>query len=828
MEYENINALAIGSVNPFEDTETFEMEKAQNEMNNHAGNIDLEIESPFSNMSDAFIDEETNSGKDQEFVELLAEISDVEFNEVLSDMTAEIQNELFGGFEGETFTNSDGALLEKNAERYFEPILNEIDASIDTMAALVNENEFEGEQSILQTIEEYEHQPTHNFSPVQEQFFKKVFNKVKKAAKKVVGKAKKIAKRAIKTVGKAASKFNPIRIALNKLKRVVRPLLKRVLSTLIGKLPKNLRPFAKTLAKKYLRLETTEFEGDLVEPDYEAIEMEFDSALAHLAIANTEYESEQELVNYESAVNSDFYDGQNELVNYQNAKEDFVHEISKEEQLGPAVERFLPAILPILKIGLRLLGRKKVVNFLAGLIAKLIRKWIPPTVARPLASTIVDLGLRTIGLETNEEEQELLAYEAIADTVEDTIRFLVQDSELTELETLSDDEAMELLASKTLPAFRKATIKNFPGNYIKKNLRTSSIDGTWVALPRRGRKKYKKFTKVFEVEITPQMAKGIESFGDTTLAQFFKENLTLNGNTNVGAKVHLFEALPGFGLKQISQNEKTNGLGSSNSTSSHQLHPLTVNAATLLLKEPDLGKDVANNLLNSRTKINVGQRFYYLEIPNAAVRLPRVQTGQNGRIKRVSIARNNDFQLEINFIKSKVVYNYYFSEVAANELVKSFTKGDKAKVAHMIKSNLKDAFSKVLSKRLGSKVKIIHEATPELYLDRFVEEENFLGNLTKNLLRNLIKSLAKKFGMAGYKVLKTHFKTSLNDFEGELAKPNDGVTVRLVWSKISGMQQLRSLIRIIRGKKGNINIGNLELPKIEKPTVQIKAGKQFS
>ena len=62
------------------------------------------------------------------------------------------------------------------------------------------------------------------------------------------------------------------------------------------------------------------------------------------------------------------------------------------------------------------------INFLAGLLAKLVSKYVPENVAKPLAASIVDVGMRTIGFEVNEESQTNLAYEAIANTIEETFQ----------------------------------------------------------------------------------------------------------------------------------------------------------------------------------------------------------------------------------------------------------------------------------------------------------------------------------------------------------------------------------------------------------------------
>jgi hypothetical protein len=408
------------------------------------------------------------------------------------------------------------------------------------------------------------------------------------------------------------------------------------------------------------------------------------------------------------------------------------------------------------------------------------------------------------------------------------MRGVAQDSELTELEHLEDDEAMELLTARTMPAFRNATVKNFPGNYIKKSIRVTNDPDTWILLPRKaGRKLYKKYSKTFNVPISPQMAKNVETFGDTTLEQFFQDNLTVDHTNSINAKVHLYEAIPGTWLSKISANENIPGLGTTDKSAWSQIHPLTESASSLLLGEVGLGNDDADKFKKSRSMIKVGQRFYYLEIPGSSVKKPVISLGNNTGKTRSIIARNSDFQIVLDFIKSRVEFNYFFSEADANFLTEKINTGDRISIAEFLRKKLKDAFKKVLIKKVGSKVKIIHEAVPEIYLDRGIESEEFFGSFTKGILRSLVKSVSKEFAEAGYKATKEFFKTRYNEFKTELAKQEDGVTIQIVWSKVSGMRQIHSVISAIRGKGSIMELRNLRFPSIDKPDISIKAGKNF-
>ena len=111
---------------------------------------------------------------------------------------------------------------------------------------------------------------------------------------------------------------------------------------------------------------------------------------------------------------------------------------------------------------------------------------------------------------------------------------------------------------------------------------------------------YKKFTKVFNVTIDPQSAQSVKSFRDLPLANFLKDKLSLDPTKPIQAKVHLYETIPGTKLSKISKFENVPGFNRSQPFAWVQLHPLTKEAASLLLKEPGLGKDVPAKLTAKR------------------------------------------------------------------------------------------------------------------------------------------------------------------------------------------------------------------------------------
>jgi hypothetical protein len=106
------------------------------------------------------------------------------------------------------------------------------------------------------------------------------------------------------------------------------------------------------------------------------------------------------------------------------------------EDLTPALEQFLPALLPVLRLALRLAGRPRVVSAIAGYLAPAIKGWVGPTLAAPLSRAIVDTGLRLATLEAPQADApaqlpQRLAPQVLAATVEDTVRGLAGQDEST-------------------------------------------------------------------------------------------------------------------------------------------------------------------------------------------------------------------------------------------------------------------------------------------------------------------------------------------------------------------------------------------------------------
>jgi hypothetical protein len=119
------------------------------------------------------------------------------------------------------------------------------------------------------------------------------------------------------------------------------------------------------------------------------------------------------------------------------------------------VKTFILAILPTLRMGTRLAGRKRVVNSLAKLLGKLIQKFVGPQNAHRLSRATVDEGLHPQQCTGTMAEASQDAAMAVAATVEDTVRRVTAAPE-----HILDDQKQ--FPEWALEAFKQAAAANLP------------------------------------------------------------------------------------------------------------------------------------------------------------------------------------------------------------------------------------------------------------------------------------------------------------------------------------------------------------------------------
>lgn len=829
--------------NPFADIPVMR-EQFERDFSNESNfsNFLQETESPFLRTYEATNASNMVSQEGEEYVNLLAELHDSEFEEMLYELSNEVEDTWRNKVSNEiVMGNNYVPFVNQQAKEYFAPMITETESMIDRVSEHFSGNNLADHseasiQSFFETLE-FNHA---NYSPVQEQFFGKILKKVKS----IVNKGVEFAKKGIKFIGK----FLPINVILNKLKGLIKPLLDKVLKFAIGKLPTYLQPYAQKFANKLLNLENEEEQNNenwQSESHLGTLQTEFDHYVSQLMFSPNESEAENTISNYEFSFESLERTNSYETagVNQESldaARQQFINELKnlqEGESPAPAIERFLPvaimALRPVIKMAISLIGRQKIINFLADLLSKLVGKYVPANIAQPLSASIIDIGMSAIGFEVHETGKTDLAYEAIANTIQET----VQNMAIANESILMNNEELTM---NLLEAFETAAANNFPSQYIKEELRPTTKRAVWIGMPRNLPVKfYKKFTHIYDISIDTQTANAVTTWRNLPLANFLRDKYGLDTSKPIKAKVHVYEVLRKGRLSLISRFEKLPGLNAKQMKAWVQLLPLTSQASSLLLKEPSLGRNTQNDSRASRFRTKAGQRFYYLEIDGARLRIPPVNRSAhnhspNGMPSTSIESRSGDIQAVINFVKSEIRLNYYFSEEDAKMIVEKLNKNDAIGTALSIKQSIKNVLNDILIKNISSKVKIIHEAMPELFLENYIDQqENFsplaaLGkNAGKDIIASIVARLIEKVADQAYQAVVEFFKARATEFKEAQAQPQDGVTVKLTWSNIAGMTTIKTIINAIRGNLSIGNLSDLVIPSFSIPNIKIVADKKF-
>lgn len=619
-------------------------------------------------------------------------------------------------------------------------------------------------------------------SPAGEQFLGGLIRKARSAVNFV--------KNAAKKVGAAAGGL--LTAGLKGLVKLVRPLLKRVLGFAIGRLPAPLQAPARLLSTKLFgEAETTaeaeafeaESEGEsfaispAVSRDTEALSESFDAALAEALVsgaAGVDAGGEAETAFApESGSEGEAEQGSSELESLAEARGRLIDSLAAArgaDEVTPAVEQFIPALLGALRIGINLVGRPRVVGFLAKYLGSLIGKWVGPQLSGPLSNAIVDTGLRLISLEQQEPELESEAVPAmLAGTIEDTVRQLAETSEY-ELE----DES--LMKAATARAFDRSVGANFPPSLLRPGVqRGAAMGGRFVTRKARSLRPYRRYSRSPEVEVTAAIADGIETFGGVGLgASLRAAGLTLPARM----RVHVFQATIGTSLRRIAAIERTR---SGVRLSSSQLHPLTPKAAGLLLKDPSMGVAVPAGFLRSRARVAAGQRFYWLE-PLDQTALPAPGAPGTPGMRRRAGSPSQGWVV-VDARASQIVVGLFFAEPETQTIAAAIRDGRAEAVLLPALTGAYDGLARRFAHRTG-RLRIRAEleqselsARVPRVLDRIPPAA--ISGLTVALRRWLLPAFA------------TWAREGSAEFARASADPRNGVTVTATIRSAPGVDLLR-------------------------------------
>ena len=347
---------------------------------------------------------------------------------------------------------------------------------------------------------------------------------------------------------------------------------------------------------------------------------------------------------------------------------DELRSASDDEDLAPAVEQFVPALLGALRMGINLVGRPKVVRFLAKYLAQLIGRWVGPQ-SGPLSNAIVDTGLRLISLESESAEAgELRGDEAgpvaLASVVEDTVRRLAENEEFV----FENEDLMQLA---TAEAFSQAVASYFPAQFVRPALQQApSLGGTFVPRRPRSIRTFSKYSRTPNVDVTAQIADTLPTFGGSTVGTVLR---AAGATFPIRARMHIYQSAAGTTLPRIVRVDRAGAGGGRGYVTSSNVHPLTPPAAGLLLREPQLGVTVPSTYLRSRNRIAVGQRFYVLEPLGAAGELALL----NSATTRTAAARLAPSRawIAVNRQRSRITVGFYLSEAEAQRIVEAIRQG---------------------------------------------------------------------------------------------------------------------------------------------------------
>lgn len=758
---------------PFLDVRSFVSEEGSQEV------MEREASVPATSPFLTFYESEAGGGpvdpEAEEYVAFLNELYDEEFDEglaSLADEAAAIYETRFA-YEQED-PQTIGYQAERLLTQHFAPLAAEAETMFGSLARELGRRDLMtlGDNEIETLVDGYK--TSGELAPNFEEFL----GKLKKAFKKVANTAVDLAKKGISAAAKLG--LGPI---LEKLKALVRPLLKRVIQTAIGKLPAQLQPMARKLAERLPFLKELEESYETAPQDAElgqaaGIQHEFNQQVATLLFAPTEVEQDLEVARVLTEQQTpDTYP----LPELDRARDRFTENLRglrEGEDPTPHVENFVPAILPALKIGIRLVGRKKVVGFLAGFLGKLIQKFVGPQYAPPLSQAIVDAGLRLIHLEATAEDESRAAASAVAATVEETVRRVAAAPDYVL-------DSQELLEGFALEAFEQAAAANLPpvlpGEIYKKRpdlAEGRKLRGAWIMMPRGLRKRFKKFSRRIPILLAPHKVASLETFEGVPVDEFLEEQLGLAPGEEVEAFVHLYEAIPGTRLSDIARQEETipkldtaNGLG--------QLHPLTREAAALLLGEPELGRDADPRTVSDPHAPQVGQRFYYLEIPG---KRPLMIPEPGGR---ATARRSTRVRLILDFPKNEIRVRLFLSEIRAQEIaVKLRQHAHIGTVAARLGRIAERGVRRALIGGFG-RLKIVHEAvTPDQWAGALRRLPSFVPQVLMGRLQEwVLKGLAD------------HLKQRAEEFIKAAEDTADGVMLVITLGTPPGFPLLRQALK---------------------------------
>lgn len=720
---------------------------------------------PFAETAHGAISE---SESDHLLTRAFAELRDEAFDEAVAFLAEETEQAVVDRFTDES--PSSGAERERYAEAQLSAVRFEAQQYLTSLEAGLTGMDIESltDEQLNGVLDRFDPN-AGELTPAGEEFIGSLIRKAKKAVKFVANTAK--------SVGKVAGALlGPV---LKKLRGLVNPLLRRVLLIAIGRLPAALQPAARMLASR-ITSEAPEMEGGTYESaisptnltDVKALAESFDAMLAEAMTGDATGELTGET--YEDG-SREADSGGGELERLAEARGvliDRLRTASDEEDLTPAIEQFVPALLGALRLGINLVGRPKVVRFLAHYLGQLIRRWVGPNLSGPLSNAIVDTGLRLITLEAEGGSGESRTDEAgpiaLASVIEDTARRMAENEEYI----FENEDLMQLAAAD---AFGEAVASHFPQRFVRPALRQApSIGGTFVARRARSLRTYRKYSRTPEIELTAQIADALPTFGNSTVGAVLR---AAGATFPLRVRMHIYESVTGTTLPRMISMDR--GSGGRAQAASSQLHPLTPEAAGLLLREPKLGVSVAPGFLHSRHRIAVGQRFYLLEPIGAisALALPGTVT----RAVAGRLAPSRAWTV-VNLRRAKITTGLYLSEADAQRVAEGIRQGRGGIVLLQALTSLYRTAAQRSAAAPHGHLRIVSEDSED--------HEDLTPTAAPVLAGATITALRKRLDGWVLPALAAWARNNGEAFARAAAHPDSGVTVRIRLTSVPGLESI--------------------------------------
>jgi hypothetical protein len=660
-----------------------------------AGTDGLTADRPWS-LSTPFAEGFTTAGElDQEteaFQALVAELEDEGFDEALEALEDEAAARHLTAAATWSSESEAPVLAAGEVESWLSSVAGEADRVLEQLersfADRVPESLAEGEVEASVGFGPDEAGPDGPTSATEE-FIKSLVKKAGKLAKGAV----KIAKKGLQTI----AKFLPVGRLFALLRRLVPALLRRVLRKATGRLPAPLRPLAATLAGKLAGAVAGSGGGtpggDEADEAYTASPADgFDARLAEAVLAPSPEAAEQ-VVSEAAADEEAAEEAGDPLAALDAARVRLARQLAEAipgEAPVEQVQQFIPAVmaaLPLIRLGIRAVGREKVVGFVGDRLAELIKGHIGPEAARALARPIASTGLSMLGLESEAGAADgLLGTEALVATIEDTVREVVS----LPAESLAEPLRLE---AEIQQAFSEAVARHLPRQALRDDLptlETAGEGGVWLLMPRATRPcfRYKKHSRTFPLVITRPLARAVVLSDGGTL-----ERRLLDDGARawpVQAEVDLYEALPGTELGHLAAFE-ADAPAEAAADAAGEFEELTPEAAALLTGEAGLGRRTAGPRAfvmaggRRRPPLRPGRRFYRIRV-------------RGGRRRR----RWRRFGVYVDTAAAKPTLRVHvrLSERGANEMAERLARRAHVQVVAAVRELLGPACRKLLAGRI--------------------------------------------------------------------------------------------------------------------------------